>query len=229
MKIYDDYIKELQSIEEAKKALLERRKNAISNMLDTINLQDDEEKYNNFKYLYFYTDISIKDLKQYIDFKDDLSGYFTAIEEKIKCSICGKETIVVIKSRREFKDYKESKENNFTGDKYTTCKNCIENISENFSNEMKAKIKTEKEEMNKLKKMPYKEYLQTEHWKNKRKSTLKKAKYKCELCNSKDNLNVHHKTYENRGCEMSRDLIVLCEKCHSKFHDKLKDGINNEK
>lgn len=82
----------------------------------------------------------------------------------------------------------------------------------------------EKEDINKLKSMPYKEYLQTEHWKQTRGKALKKANYRCELCNSKIDLNVHHKTYENRGEEKPNDLIVLCHNCHSKFHDKLEES-----
>jgi 5-methylcytosine-specific restriction endonuclease McrA len=83
-------------------------------------------------------------------------------------------------------------------------------------------------ELNNLKYIPYKEYLQTEHWKNTRKKALKKAKYKCELCGSKEDLNVHHKTYEHRGEEPPEDLIVLCHHCHAKFHDKLdeEDKVN---
>ena len=72
-----------------------------------------------------------------------------------------------------------------------------------------------------LRDMPYKDYLKSEHWKITRSKAVKKANFKCEVCNSKMELNVHHKTYENRGCEPPEDLIVLCHHCHAKFHDKL--------
>ena len=71
-----------------------------------------------------------------------------------------------------------------------------------------------------MKNKDYKNYLKTKHWKDKRKDVLKRAKYKCQLCSSKDTLHVHHNTYENIGKEKKEDLIVLCEKCHSKFHNK---------
>jgi hypothetical protein len=74
-----------------------------------------------------------------------------------------------------------------------------------------------------LKSMPYKDYLLTYHWRITRKKTLKRAHYKCQICGSVKNLNVHHNTYENRGEEKDEDLIVLCENCHGKFHDKLID------
>lgn len=76
-----------------------------------------------------------------------------------------------------------------------------------------------------LRNMLYKEYLQTEHWKVTRLKALKKANYKCEVCNSKEDLNVHHKTYINRGNEKPEDLIVLCHDCHAKFHDKLEKDL----
>lgn len=75
-------------------------------------------------------------------------------------------------------------------------------------------------DLQELKNMPYKEYLQTGHWKNIRKQALFRAKYKCQLCGDKSKLNVHHNTYENRGEEKDEDLIVLCQDCHSKFHNK---------
>lgn len=71
-----------------------------------------------------------------------------------------------------------------------------------------------------IKNKDYKNYLKTKHWKDKRKDVLKRAKHKCQLCSSKDTLHVHHNTYENIGKEKKEDLIVLCEKCHSKFHNK---------
>lgn len=69
--------------------------------------------------------------------------------------------------------------------------------------------------------MPYAEYLQTEHWKLRRKRALRLAGYKCQLCNQDGDLHTHHKTYENLGCEQDDDLVVLCKDCHAKFHDKL--------
>ncbi len=41
------------------------------------------------------------------------------------------------------------------------------------------------------------------------------------LCNSTKNLEVHHRTYANLGCEEHADLVVLCDFCHGKHHDEL--------
>jgi len=76
--------------------------------------------------------------------------------------------------------------------------------------------------INHIKNMPYNLFLQTPYWKAISEYKRGKAGFKCELCNSnKSSLNVHHRTYEIRGKEIFNlpKLIVLCEKCHLKFHD----------
>jgi hypothetical protein len=70
-----------------------------------------------------------------------------------------------------------------------------------------------------LRKLPYKEYLKSEHWLRRRKIAYAKAKGACQVCNAKDKkLNVHHRTYERLGNEAPSDVIVLCEDCHKIFH-----------
>lgn len=72
-----------------------------------------------------------------------------------------------------------------------------------------------------LRLMKYEDYLATPEWKKKRETKLEEAKHCCQLCSSTDRLQVHHKTYERRGYEDLSDLIVLCGRCHAKFHDKV--------
>jgi hypothetical protein len=70
----------------------------------------------------------------------------------------------------------------------------------------------------KLRRMPYQEYLQTDHWKAKRAEALAVAEYRCQVCNGMDGITVHHRTYERRGEELLSDLIALCKSCHGLFH-----------
>lgn len=70
------------------------------------------------------------------------------------------------------------------------------------------------------KKIEYQEYLNSPHWKETRLKALKRAGNRCQLCSSTKYLNVHHNTYKNIGHEDLSDLVVLCRKCHAKFHDK---------
>lgn len=74
--------------------------------------------------------------------------------------------------------------------------------------------------LNKLKEMLYKDYLQTMHWKIIKTFIAYRANFKCQLCSSTYNLNIHHNTYKNKGEEKLEDLIVLCQKCHKKFHNQ---------
>lgn len=71
--------------------------------------------------------------------------------------------------------------------------------------------------------LPYKDYLRTEHWEKTRKQQLETARYKCRVCNAAGvELHVHHRTYENIGSEREEDLVVLCEECHTLFHENRK-------
>lgn len=66
----------------------------------------------------------------------------------------------------------------------------------------------------------YKEYLKTDHWKITRAAALRRAGYKCEICGSSKELNVHHLTYKNIGNERPEELKVLCYYHHKMIHGK---------
>lgn len=66
----------------------------------------------------------------------------------------------------------------------------------------------------------YKKYLLSPQWKEKRAVALNRAGNRCQLCNSKNKLEVHHRTYERIGVEIPEDLTVLCHECHSYFSAK---------
>jgi hypothetical protein len=69
-----------------------------------------------------------------------------------------------------------------------------------------------------LKSLPYSEYLNTPHWRKVRDSILERDAGKCKLCNSDQQLHVHHRTYQRLGEEIPEDLITLCASCHRTFH-----------
>lgn len=73
-----------------------------------------------------------------------------------------------------------------------------------------------------LKSLPYDDYLKTEYWQQVRKESLRRAKYRCQMCNADAPLDVHHRTYETRGEETTGDVIALCRDCHAKYHGKNK-------
>ncbi len=73
-----------------------------------------------------------------------------------------------------------------------------------------------------IKNLPYHEFLQTNYWCIVREYALMQQGDKCVLCSSNKSVNVHHKTYAHHGSEHEHieDLVVVCKKCHAKFHDK---------
>lgn len=73
--------------------------------------------------------------------------------------------------------------------------------------------------MNPHKAFSYEDYLNTDHWQRFRLEALNKANARCQLCCSKEHLNVHHNNYQNLWNEQFDDVIVLCRSCHTKFHD----------
>ena len=70
-----------------------------------------------------------------------------------------------------------------------------------------------------LKALPYKEYLNTKHWKKVR-DKVKARDKRCKLCNGKAPFNIHHRSYRNKGKPNKEinDLVLLCADCHDLFH-----------
>lgn len=66
--------------------------------------------------------------------------------------------------------------------------------------------------------MPYREYLRTSHWRATRSGALIRAGNRCQLCGSVDRLEVHHRDYSRLGAERDSDLIVLCRPHHHVHH-----------
>ena len=66
----------------------------------------------------------------------------------------------------------------------------------------------------------YTAYLRSDAWRNKRRQRLDIDHWRCVRCHSKDNLEVHHKTYKRLGNERMGDLVTLCATCHGYEHGK---------
>ncbi len=73
------------------------------------------------------------------------------------------------------------------------------------------------------------------NWEEQREKRLKKDRYKCQLCDSKKDLVVHHKrplrTFDKtkedwyKKANDIENLITLCRSCHSKQHHNEKESI----
>lgn len=71
--------------------------------------------------------------------------------------------------------------------------------------------------------LDYDHFLITPYWKIIAYHVKKSAKFKCVICGSNENLNAHHKDYSIHGYELQniRELVCLCNSCHSLYHNNL--------
>ena len=63
-------------------------------------------------------------------------------------------------------------------------------------------------------------------YKHFRNELLKKAQYRCQNCNKKGNLHLHHKEYTQHNKKEFRNedikkIVVLCPKCHRLLHERI--------
>lgn len=137
-----------------------------------------------------------------------------------RCRGCGAE--VFIKSRTEKLRYTKTAEDGqlYLSGMIAMCDDCRAARSAEQNTAWQAQQNLWLKRLQDLRTMPYKQYLQTPEWQERRKAALKRAGYKCQVCNRSRQLHTHHRTYERRGAELARDLIVLCDECHALYHGK---------
>jgi DNA-directed RNA polymerase subunit RPC12/RpoP len=180
---------------------------------------DDNDKKEAAQYLYWvHSELSAEDIgKSFFNVNGHkLRNFIGGVISDIVCKKCGKP--ILIKSRTELVKLSSFKQHSILGSGII-CESCWEKIYQERHEEYLIKEEAKKDRLIELKNMPYKEYLTTPEWQETRKAQLKRANYRCQVCNSnKDFLNVHHRTYEHRGEETYKDLIVLCQDCHEIFH-----------
>lgn len=80
----------------------------------------------------------------------------------------------------------------------------------------KRKIKKKKS----YEKLTYTQLLQLSEWRKRREQILIRDDYTCQDCGFKIHLEVHHIEYKHKYPWLSpdKDLITLCEICHTKKH-----------
>src|SRR5688500_4705193 len=65
----------------------------------------------------------------------------------------------------------------------------------------------------------YYEYLRSSRWDSLKKHRLSWDHHRCRLCNTDDQLSVHHRWYPDEfGQETVDDLTTLCRTCHHQYH-----------
>ncbi len=73
------------------------------------------------------------------------------------------------------------------------------------------------DEIERLRSLPYPEYLRSEWWQWKRGRAIKRAHGDCELCRQAEATQVHHTTYDHLGMEHNHELVALCRRCHERI------------
>ncbi len=69
-------------------------------------------------------------------------------------------------------------------------------------------------------KREYHAYLESMNWRNKARQCKENAEGRCQLCNNKNKLQTHHRTYDRIFHELPGDLIALCDVCHGRQHEE---------
>jgi len=83
-----------------------------------------------------------------------------------------------------------------------------------------------------LKGKPYQVFLNSKYWHLVRRKVMKRDGFKCRICQSTDNLIVHHVTYKHHFKEHKHlnELMTMCTSCHTEYHETVfdfsKDGMN---
>ena len=218
-------IQEITSQIDSYKTSIHLAKNQLYDIIkeigaDSDNLEDYSEE---LTHLYWFADIKPSILKNLLGITSPkLLSLLLPVSLASLCAICGE--AIRVKSKNSI-DYHVKDGKPICWDCWCKEKQIQENfLQHDFEPEM-LKEAQKRSRLLELQSMPYNQYLKTPEWTERRNRHLKYAKYKCQICNQGNTvLNVHHRTYENRGNELINDLIVLCSDCHKTFHHKIKEG-----
>ena len=99
-------------------------------------------------------------------------------------------------------------------------------IEKIFFPKAKRAKKPKRQTVEELRRLPYWQYLQSEHWKQTRERAIKRDGRKCRLCDSTIKLECHHRpsAYQRLGAEKPNDIVTLCHDCHTAHHRRVKGG-----
>ena len=122
--------------------------------------------------------------------------------------------------KRKRKDFPKEITNPQWSSLCSICSNLKKGEKITLKKKQKKKKKQSAKSKYHLRRINYKSYLKSSHWKQLREVALFRDKV-CKKCGSSIYLQVHHKSYKNRGDFWKEidDLIVLCRNCHKAEHN----------
>ena len=132
---------------------------------------------------------------------------------------CEEQVREIKKLKKELSIWKEMY-NNVKGDSTTLLMSDLQKkakegwsiIKNDYLNELKSKAN----------KNTYSEELKDKRWTKKKIEVWQRYGYQCAICGSKENIDVHHLSYEKgkKAWEYpTENFIPLCRECHKKVHD----------
>jgi hypothetical protein len=222
-----------QMIEEMKQQLRVAKQQLNNTVADLpVRIGDNEDLHDEiFHYLYWFEDqVSGSTLRQVFNMVSSSEATLDHGQTKTKtgkriikpatfdvpCTTCNQPIEIQIASRGDL----QWRQRYYKGDWRKNCKECQAKSDARFAQKYRQEQAERQRRLDELHTMPYREYLQSPEWQVTRKRAMKRSGFRCQVCNAYGvRLNVHHRTYERRGYEENQDLIVLCEGCHSIFHE----------
>lgn len=90
-----------------------------------------------------------------------------------------------------------------------------------FHRTTSARFPTKEQSVGQIVDFRYRNYISSDAWKQKRLERLEHDGRECSECGNTKHLQVHHLTYERLGNELLRDLLTLCDTCHSRLHGRV--------
>ena len=68
-------------------------------------------------------------------------------------------------------------------------------------------------------------YLHSPLWRLRRRIWIIRAGGRCQRCQSRRRLTIHHRTYQRLGHERRADITVLCWRCHRRHHNPARRSL----
>jgi hypothetical protein len=151
-------------------------------------------------------------------------------ESELSCIGCGKPLVVA--SRDELKRLQREQRNRDRGREQgppgtLLCWSCWKTRCDELDAAREQNRRTHSAHLDRLRSLPYAEYLKTPEWRDRRNTHLEEVDNRCQVCGLAGNgqgLSVRHRSRKNLGDEVWDDLIALCDKCDALFRERLQDG-----
>jgi hypothetical protein len=225
LEIIDAILQDIEETDNTLKFLKERLDEVVRGLDSVISDRDTLIELANYLY-WMVPEVRTEPLAEAVTGQPKvhlLKKYISNITAGICCDRCKKEIPFASRNKlhetiREIK--KRTKRQSFWPEGYLiVCETCRDEIyaARHISYQQQEDLQNKR--LKELRYMPYKDYLKSSEWQERRIRHLKSAGFRCQVCNNGGiRLDVHHRTYERRGEEFFKDLIVLCENCHELFH-----------